>query len=374
MANNDFDVEILLLDNPDIEFEIDKRIKIVFIGNAISDNKSNVSEYNAVEFYKVLTKPVSIKTKIKIKKAQLTNRQQHLALEQLEYLRQRYADKIFEYVKHKPEHIVISWMTLASISTCFALRKLPNELIFVECTSPYSEFPDDHAMNTLRQKYYARAKKCICQTPKSSEYYGFLKNTKRYVIPNPIIGNYPNRYEGERKKYIVNFCRLDKVKNIPLLIDALQLLQKDYPEYQLHIFGEGGEKNNLITYVNKLGLSDSVIFFDFDINLHNRIRDYAMFVSSSDREGMSNSMLEAMTIGLPTIVTDTSSGAARMLIQNYENGIIVPVRDKTALYQAMKYIIENPDKAKEMSINATHINEQLSMERIGKMWIDAIME
>ncbi len=99
-----------------------------------------------------------------------------------------------------------------------------------------------------------------------------------------------------------------------------------------------------------------------------------MFVTSSDREGMSNSMLEAMAIGLPTISTDCPAGAARMLIKNYENGIVVPMNDKQAMYQAMKYIIDHPNEAESMSQNASTIREKLSMQRIGKMWMDAILE
>lgn len=372
LVNNNFDVEILLLDNPNVEFNVDKRIKIVYLcngfGNQIDSNQNGISVFYSTN------KAISIPHKIRLKLSRIISNRLYQVYEQLEYLIINYSNIIYEYVKEKKDYKIVSWMTFANISTCYALRKLSNEKIIVECTSPEYEFSKEHPINYLKKKYYSYARKCICQTIDAANYYVFLPNMKKYVIPNPILGKLPDRYNGIRKKIIVNFCRLSSVKNIPLLIDAFRLLHNEYPEYELHIFGEGPEKDNLVSYVSKLGLTKSVLFFDFDVNIHNKIVDYTMFVSSSDREGMSNSMIEAMAIGLPTITTDCPSGASRMLIENYVNGIYVSMNDATALYKAMKYIVEHPNDAELMSIKATEIRDHLSMDRIGNLWIDAVLE
>lgn len=371
LVQHGFEVEILLLENPNVKFEVDKRIKIVYLQNG---SESYQPPENRVFVFHSRNTSLPAFYSFRLAFLRVFRKQQYLAYEQLIYFIKTYANKIREYIKDKKEYMVVSWMTFANISTCYALRHLKNEKIIVECTSPEAEFPAGHFMNILKKRYYPYASKCICQTPDEADYYRSLKNTKKYVIPNPINGNYPDRFVGIRKKAIVNFCRLEKQKNIPLSINAFELLHREYPDYQLHLFGEGSQKDNLIAYTKKLGLSESVIFFDFDVNLHSRIRDYSMFVTSSDREGMSNSMLEAMAIGLPTISTDCPAGAARMLIKNYENGIVVPMNDKQAMYQAMKYIIDHPNEAESMSQNASTIREKLSMQRIGKMWMDAILE
>ena len=142
----------------------------------------------------------------------------------------------------------------------------------------------------------------------------------------------------------------------------------------MHVFGKADEKEKIVQYVSDKGLNKWISFFDFDVNIHSKIVDYAMFVTSSDREGMSNSMLEAMAIGLPTISTDCPAGAARMLIENYVNGIVVPMRDPQAMYEAMKYIIEHPQEAEQMSIRATEIRDKLSMSRIGEQWARALTD
>ena len=99
-----------------------------------------------------------------------------------------------------------------------------------------------------------------------------------------------------------------------------------------------------------------------------------MFVSSSNIEGISNSMIEAMAIGLPTICTDCPAGGARMFIKSYENGILTPVGDAEALYKAMKYMIENPDKAEQMGKKAMEIRETLKKEKILNKWGEFIKE
>lgn len=371
LVNNGFEIEVLLLDNSIVKFEIDSKVKLVYLtNNEIEEDASN----NRVSLFYSPQKESSLYHKARLKVSGLTNHKLYKAYDQLEYLIQTYSNKIYDYVKDKHEYTIVSWMSFANVATCYALRKLPNEIIIVECMSPDAEFPKGHHMNILKEKYYPYAKKCICQTPDEADYYDYLSTTKKYIIPNPIQGSYPQRYVGIRKKVIVNFCRLEPQKNIPLLIDSFNLLHKDYPEYELHIFGEGSQKENLINYVCELGFEESIRFFDFDVNIHDRIKDYSMFVTSSNREGMSNSMLEALAIGLPTISTDCPAGAARMLIENYVNGIVVPMNDKQAMYEAMKFIIENPEKAEEISVNSTSIREQLSIDRIGQKWIEAITE
>ena len=110
----------------------------------------------------------------------------------------------------------------------------------------------------------------------------------------------------------------------------------------------------------------------FDATLHKKILDNAMFVSSSDYEGMSNSMLEAMAIGLPTICTDCPAGGARTIIHDHENGLLVPVRDVQALANAMLKVIENPSLAQHLSMNGAKLRDVLNAETIAKRWMELL--
>ena len=104
------------------------------------------------------------------------------------------------------------------------------------------------------------------------------------------------------------------------------------------------------------------------------IRDYSMFVSSSDFEGMSNSMLEAMALGLPVVATDCPPGGPRMVITQEENGLLVPVGDEEALAAAVNRLIEEPEFAKELGERASKIGEKAGAEMIFKEWENYVLE
>ena len=93
-----------------------------------------------------------------------------------------------------------------------------------------------------------------------------------------------------------------------------------------------------------------------------------MFVSSSDYEGLSNSMLEAMAIGLPTVCTDCPVGGARMVIRDGENGLLVPVGDREALAAAMCRVADDRALAETLSQNGRTLREKLSIGVIADEW------
>ncbi|SDH73739.1 glycosyltransferase [Desulfosporosinus hippei] len=223
-------------------------------------------------------------------------------------------------------------------------------------------------LKQLRNLLYRKADCLVCQTPDAKAYFPQFIQNRTVVIPNPIKEDLPVRWQGKRNYEIVSFCRLEKQKNLPLLIDAFALVHKDYPEYKLSLYGDGSEKNRIETYILKKSLQDCISLHGSIIDIHEKIVDCAMFVSSSDYEGLSNSMIEAMALGLPCIVTDCPCGGARMMIDSYVNGILVPVGDAQALYEAIKYVIQNPEKAEFMSKNGTNMRRNLAVGKIVSEW------
>ena len=79
-------------------------------------------------------------------------------------------------------------------------------------------------------------------------------------------------------------------------------------------------------------------------------------------------MIEAMGCGLPTIVTDCPCGGARMVIQDGENGILVPVRDSKAMTEAMCKVADDKKLAEKLSREGSAIRETLNKRKIAEQW------
>lgn len=227
------------------------------------------------------------------------------------------------------------------------------------------------------RKMFPKADEMVFQSPDVRAWYRTNIGLDGTVIFNPLKGDLPQPYTGERKHTIVNFCRLDPQKNLFLLLQSFELLAEQYPDYELHIYGDPSASAReyseaFLRAVKESRFAHRIKVFPARPDIHDVILDAAMFVSSSDFEGMSNSMLEAMAIGLPTVCTDCPAGGARAVIKDHENGLLVPIKDTEALYRAMKEVIDRPELSAKLSSNGSKIRQTQSADIIIKKWMDVI--
>ena len=251
----------------------------------------------------------------------------------------------------------------------FAALFVKNKVVISDRNDP-TRRPSGKFKQAIRNFAFKQADVLVLQTEDVQKYYMEKINRKGVVIPNPINPQIPERYTGMRRNVIVTASRLNKQKNLPLLLRAFARIEKEYPQYVLEIYGRGEEEDYLKNYAQELGVADKVIFKGFSNNLYEDIRDCAVYVCSSDYEGISNSLIEALGLGLPTISTDCPVGGSRMLIRHQENGLLIPVGDEDALCEQLKTVIENPDLAESMSRNACAVKERFCAELIGQRWLD----
>lgn len=266
---------------------------------------------------------------------------------------------------------IISFEYFVNMQVIISSILLKNRVIISERNDP-NILNKRFILKKMRDFLYNKCDVLVCQTEEAKLYFNKKIQSKSVIIPNPIMENLPNRYEGERKKEIVSFSRIEPQKNIKMTIDAFVRLSNKYPDYILSIYGDGSMKNDLIKYVESIKFSDKIRFFSFKENIHELIVDKSMFISSSNYEGMSNSMLEALAIGLPSIVTDCPCGGSKEVIKNNINGILIKVGDENQLYENMKLIIDNKEFSKKLSINATKVKKIYDKNKIGEIWINLI--
>ena len=358
LAERGYSVTIVLLDNNIVAYDLLKNVSVV----ALCD----MHYPERIQNYKP-----SLLSAVKLKAYGILSQKKYMVLDKYLYLYANYISKLECFFATKQdigESIVISFMPIPNLVCCAVKQKYHFKLILGEFNSPHLEYAKDSPENQLKRKLFVNADGFVFQTEEQRGFYNYLSSVKKVIIPNPIEEITVRPFEGRRRKEIVNFCRLVKAKNIPLLIEAFSRIASEFPDYSLVLYGDGPEKENIADCIKRYGLDSQVYLHPFEKNVLDRVKESAMFVSSSNREGISNSMLEAMAIGLPVICTDCPAGGARMMIKTYENGILVPVNDPDALYQAMKYMIEHPADAARMGKEAVTVREILNKEIILSKW------
>lgn len=245
------------------------------------------------------------------------------------------------------------------------------KLILAERNDPRFD-PTNRIFRIMRSILYPLADSYVFQTNNEKAYFSKSIQRRSIVIPNPVNPAIPNAFAGKRKSRIVTAARLVPQKNIKMAIDAFSIVHQKYPEYSFDIYGQGPLLDELKEYSSLKGTSKAICFKGNSTNLYEEILDAQIFVLSSDYEGMSNSMIEAMALGIPTISTDYPSGGASDLIDNYVNGILVPVGNVEALSCAMVKLIENAALVEQISQNGMKIRETLDIALITNKWIEFI--
>jgi glycosyltransferase involved in cell wall biosynthesis len=280
------------------------------------------------------------------------------------------------YFKNNSNSTAVAFLYDSIFLTLLAKAR-KTRVVISERGDPQQSMSSKTTMAFLHREF-CKADRVVFQSPDVKKWYETHMNVTGTVIYNPIKDNLPKRYEDIREKKIVNFCRISQEKNLELLLEAFYLLQRDYPDYELYIYGDAignsaeGYLEQIQYYIQEKEMDEKVHLCGAYADVHERIKDATMFVSSSDHEGMSNSMLEAMAMGLPVVCTDCPAGGARAVIRDHENGVLVPVGDAQAMYQAMKEVIEDSVFAEKISQKAYEIRNQQSVETIVARWEEII--
>ena len=281
------------------------------------------------------------------------------------------------YLQNNADTAVIAFLQPSIPMVMLAAQGLPNRIIFSERGNSERLMKGRYGY-AFAERFYQRADAAVFQSEGAMQPYPENIRAKGTVIFNPISAELPQPHIGERQKVIVNFCRIAKQKNLPLLLEAFEKFYREHNDYKLLIIGDAYTdsekelKNQLEQFVLEKGIADAVSILPFMSNVHEHIKDFAMFVSSSDYEGMSNSMLEAMAIGLPCVCTDCPAGGARAVIKNGENGLLVPVGDADALFGAMKEVAESSALAQKLSMGGIKLRESLKLQNITKQWMSLL--
>jgi glycosyltransferase involved in cell wall biosynthesis len=161
-------------------------------------------------------------------------------------------------------------------------------------------------------------------------------------LPPTAITGQPDSHPRLRLAIV---ARLTQEKGHADLIEALALLTRQRPEacLRLDVIGDGPLRNELERLAKNNGLHASIHFQGFQSNPYPWMRAADVVCVPSLYEGLPNVALESMALGVPLLMTDSSS-SVRHLIGDNDRGCLVPVRQPTALAMQLADALDHPQR------------------------------
>ncbi len=263
--------------------------------------------------------------------------------------------KTNNYLKRQKPDVVFCMLPNLAKFILKSHKKLGFKLITSERINPESS---TESARNLKISVFKESDGIVFQTIRAKDFYLDYIGDKGVVIHN-AVGNdrvYNIEPAKVRKDKISAMGRLTSQKDYPLLINAFNNVIKKHPSYILEIFGNGPDKDKLVSLTESLGIKDKVIFKGSCEDAINQIADSKVYVMSSLFEGMPNALMEAMAVGLPCVSTDCPNGP-KELITDGENGLLVPISDEDAMTEAILRLIEDEDLSQKCSLGARKILE-----------------
>lgn len=278
-------------------------------------------------------------------------------------------------VQNKRPEAVLSFLAPFNILTVFSLIGVKIPVLVAERNDPNFVSPKHNGFwKIIRNVAYSLADGVLVQTVVNKSHFPKYIQRKATIIYNPVTFSKEKiglALVSPKRKYIVSVTRLEKQKNVPMLIDAFAKFYMTHPEYSLIIYGEGNERENLEQKIKLMNLQGKVFLPGRKQNVHELIVDANIFAMASNFEGMSNSLIEAMCLGLPCISTKVSG--AIDLIKSNENGILVDIGNPDQLAEALTELADNDNLRQELGQNAIKLYDKLRVDIIAQQWLNYIM-
>lgn len=279
---------------------------------------------------------------------------------------------MFKEIKKISPDVIVSFLTFPNMYSVILGKLLKIPVIISERGNPFT-----NCSGKMRVVYSIinRADGAVFQTEGAKCFFSQRLRDRSIIIPNPVVKrNEQALYDLKCCNHqIVSLGRLEnQQKRIDVLFEALGYVVREFQDAKLIIYGTGDDETMLKVMASKYPYAHNIEFRGKTSDPEGVMSQSEVFVLSSDYEGIPNSLIEAMSIGMPVVATDCEPGGARLLIQDGDNGFLVPRADPKAIGEKILVIFENYELKKQLSINAQKIMFDFSQDKVANMWKEFI--
>jgi sugar transferase (PEP-CTERM/EpsH1 system associated) len=167
-------------------------------------------------------------------------------------------------------------------------------------------------------------------------------------------------------------ARLAAVKDHATLLEAFARFRATREDAHLTLVGDGDERRALEARAARLGVTGAVTFAGERHKVAPLLPAFDVFALSSTSEGISLTLLEAASVGLPIVATRVGGNAE--IVADGETGLLVPPSDPAALAHALGTVASSADRGAMGAAGRARVVRRFSVERMARAYHDLYAE
>lgn len=208
--------------------------------------------------------------------------------------------------------------------------------------------------------------KIMCLTQGDADEKQRVTGNKALVMPNPITCKIERTSTCENKRIIIP-ARFSPQKGLLQFLPYWERIERKHPDWHLYLYGDGEEKDAIVKLVEEKQYKN-VHIEGYTRNVLKEIADSSMLLMPSMYEGFGQTLLEAMTCGVPCAAFDCKYGPSDIICDG-EDGFLVPFLDYDKFINCINYLIENPETRKSMGKKAQTNIQRFRIDNIMPRWV-----
>jgi glycosyltransferase involved in cell wall biosynthesis len=248
---------------------------------------------------------------------------------------------------------------------------------------------DGPLMDLLRsfaiRRFYGMADRIIVNSREMKQQFQQIykiASSRLKVIYNPVdtrlideLSKEPVEFKWYKEDIpiIVAVGRLTKEKGYEYLIRAVKILSDEGNECRLVVLGKGPEKSSLDSTIKDLDLGNRVALPGYVQNPYKYMARSSVFVLSSLYEGFPNSLLEAFSLGVPSVATLCPTGPAEIITDGV-NGLLVPPGNERAIAEAIRRLLCSSDERERFKDNGRKTALEFRADKIIEQYEKSFLE
>jgi len=288
-----------------------------------------------------------------------------------------YRSKVEDYLHHNPTDIAISMYFGAEHKFLPLLKdgskKIMEYHFHFDITPLSKKLKAEWSVKNLKMKIQTRLfqntlnkydKIVVLTEQDEEEWVRFFTNVTN--IPNPIT-ILPIKANTEIEK-VLAIGRYTHQKGLDYLIDAWSIVNKEFPNWELDIYGNGELEEDLKKQIKDLNLETSINLCAPRKDINKVFSEHSIFALSSRFEGFPLVLIEALSCGLAPVAFECKNGPKKMMGDSELKDFLVQPFDVKEFAEKLKLLIKNKELRTEMSTVATKVSQRYELQNIMKIW------